>query len=164
MSRTFGSGQVNGAPLLVTGTTKEPAQLLHASVADDGVPEIVTLHVINQSGNQQTLHLLVGERKVDFSLAGNSQCDYPATFAHNGGLALKAWADAPDALVVSVLVDNQGMAGSHPVPVSGAPGTSAPVTVMAPYNPTPPVREPDSPPAPVTPPGRSSRRASEKTE
>ncbi len=49
MSLSFGSGQTNGAPLLITGTTLGAAQVLHTAIAAAGTPELIALFAFNTS-------------------------------------------------------------------------------------------------------------------
>lgn len=124
MTISFGSGQTNGLPLLVTAITQGARQLLNTFPAGSSTPQRVavvaqnydtlphTLFVAIEDSGATVLRLLtvgipVGSGLIDvFANAqlGNAAFD---ELVQNGASTIKVYADAANVLGVSARVDDQ---------------------------------------------------------
>ncbi len=122
MSITFGSGQTNGLPLLITAITQGTRQTLHTFPAGSATPELVkvlamnvgavpyTLNVALEDAGATLLRLFTVQVPVGGTLfevfAGNFD-GLAQQLVCNGSATLKVWADTASVVAVFASVDNQ---------------------------------------------------------
>lgn len=120
MALSFGSGQTNGAPLLITATTVGTAQTLHTFPAGSATPDVVNVFMSNTSENGvlvyaslydstatliRTWSKLVAAKAIldPFFDAGDIEADLIA----NGTITLRLHAETASVVSASARVDNQ---------------------------------------------------------
>jgi hypothetical protein len=120
MTISFGSGQTNGAPLLITAITLGTAQTVHTAPAGSATPNLVDLFASNTSsvGVQITVSLYdsvaalirsftltVGALALQQPLFDNGSVE--ANLILNGTIAVKVHAETASVISISAAVDNQ---------------------------------------------------------
>lgn len=120
MTISFGSGQTNGIPLLLTATTLGAAQTIHTFPAGAATPNLLSLYATNASdvGVSLTLTLydtvpaavwtqtvVVPARSTLQPVFDNGSVE--ADLIANGTCVLKAHASTASVLSISATVDNQ---------------------------------------------------------
>lgn len=120
MSLSFGTGQTNGAPLLITAITLAAAQTVHTAPAGAATPNLVDLFASNTSdiGVAITISLydsaaalirsfdiIVGAKAFQQPLLSNG--DVEGELILNGTIVVKAHAATASVISVGVRVENQ---------------------------------------------------------
>ncbi len=120
MAITFGTGQTNGAPLLITAITLGTAQLLHTAIAGSGTPHLVSLYAFNSSDQPilasislydsgaaliRTFTKYIGAKAYMQPVLDDGNLD--ADFILNGTIAIKVHADTASVLSFCARVDPQ---------------------------------------------------------
>lgn len=116
--RTFGSGQTNGLPLLITAITLGTRQLLHTAPAGSATPNLVTINAINldaTNGHQVFIEVedagvtvrteMIQTLPVESGLF--EVFESGIQIALNGSSTIKVWADAASKVAVTAIVDDQ---------------------------------------------------------
>ncbi len=141
MTISFGSGQTNGLPLLITAITQGTRQLLHTFPVGSATPNVVRLMAwnftsapavlnvaIEDSGatllRLLTLSIPVGGGLFDILSADNGTGD--VALVQNGASTIKVYSDIASALGVSCSVNDQSST-SGPVSQNVASGLVAAV-------------------------------------
>lgn len=120
MTISFGTGQTNGAPLLITAVTQGTGQVVHTAPAGSATPNVVDLFASNSSDVGVTLTIglfdslgalinsySVGVGAKAFNMPVLDQGDIDADLILNGTIVVKAWASTASVVSVSARVDNQ---------------------------------------------------------
>lgn len=127
MTVSFGSGQTNGLPLLVTAITSGTAQTLHTAPAGSATPNRISIRAENLDttspvGTQHTLFIKVAAtggtpssvRQIAIPLEAGlydvldaGQASAGSQFVLNGADVISVWADAPSVINVFASVDDQ---------------------------------------------------------
>lgn len=127
MSISFGSGQTNGAPLLITATTIGAAQTLHTNPAGSATPNLVGLYAFNSSdvGVLVTISLYdslnalirsftktVGAKAMLQPLLDDGLTE--SDLILNGTIVVKAHAETASVISLAARVDNQVGSSASP--------------------------------------------------
>lgn len=141
---TFGSGQTNGLPLVVTAITQAGGQTLHTAIASTGVPQRIRISAQNLDPvNSHTLYVGVWALsalvptvvyKIDLpinvgqisSLARNLLAQ-PEELVLNGTSFITVWADTASKIAVNARVDSQG--GTASVTFGSAQTSGLPLVI-----------------------------------
>ena len=117
---TFGSGQTNGLPLLVTSITQGTRQLLH-TFTSAAKPEIVEIKAMNFDGSPAVLHIDIEDsggtilRELTVAIPVGSglfkvlgvDSREDVALIQNGASTVKVWSDTASVLGVSASVNTQ---------------------------------------------------------
>lgn len=118
MARSFGNGQTNGLPLLITGITLATAQLLHTAPAGAATPNVIQVFANNlDQANGHTVTVVISDAggtntrsftqvvPVDAGLFPIFEDGYPIVL--NGACTVKVFADALNAICVTAVAEDQ---------------------------------------------------------
>jgi len=120
MTILFGTGQTNGAPLVITALTLGTAQTVHTAPAGAATPNLIDLFASNSSDVGvlltialfdsgatliRSFSLMIGAKS--FNQPVLDQGDIEAELILNGTITVRAFAATASVLTVAVRVDNQ---------------------------------------------------------
>lgn len=120
MAITCGTGQTNGAPLLITAILLSAAQLLHTAPVGSAAPNLVSLFAFNSADHAVQLNVSLYNSSAvlirTFTVNIGAKAfmkpilddgDIQAELILNGTIAIKVHADEASVLSVTARVDDQ---------------------------------------------------------
>ncbi len=121
MTVSFGSGQTNGLPLLITAITQGTRQTLHTFPVGSATPNVVQVLAINEGTIAYTLNVAIEDSGATllrlmtvqvpvgggmFDVFSGESAD-DAALIQNGASTIKVWANVASVVSVTARVDDQ---------------------------------------------------------